>query len=489
MTGALRNWARVDTGPFDFGARVSLADTVRGATRPLSFRAFVDLVHPRYQWYRHCEILANVLQRVADGDLKRAMVFMPPRHGKSETVSRLFPAYYLYRHPERWTGVNSYAAGLAYTFSRAARDNYIRAGGKLSDDAAAVGHWETGRGGGLWAAGVGGPITGKGFHLGLIDDPLKNAEEASSEVIREKQWDWYNSTFYTRAEPDAAIVVVLTRWHEDDLAGRLLEQEADEPERWHIVNLPAIAEDEPVEIPDTCTAESDWREPGEPLCPERYSLAKLRAMEKRIGTYFWGALYQQRPRPKEGNRFKWDWFGYLEAKPAVAERVRYWDTAGTEGGGDYTVGVLMARTPAGEYVIEDVVRGQWSPSRRDQEILAATERDAATYGRRQVVTWLEHEAGIGGKERTQAIIRLLAGHKVHAERVTGSKESRADPLASQAEAGNVKLFRAPWNRAFLNELCDFPHGKHDDQVDAASGAFNKLALAEPRRASVVPWRV
>ncbi|HTE19108.1 MAG TPA: terminase family protein, partial [Armatimonadota bacterium] len=196
----------------------------------LSFREFVDAVRPRYQWYRHCVVLADALQKVVDGEITRLMVFMPPRHGKSELVSRLFSAYYLYRHPERWVGINSYSAELAYTLSRAAREHYTRSGAGLRGDASAVKHWETGGGGGLWAAGVGGPITGKGFHAGVIDDPLKNAEEAASDTILAKQKEWYNSTFYTREEPGGAIIVVQTRWNEGDLSGWLLAQEGeDEP--------------------------------------------------------------------------------------------------------------------------------------------------------------------------------------------------------------------------------------------------------------------
>lgn len=482
------------------------------AAAPLSFRAFVNLVSPRYKWYRHCEVLAAVLQRVADGEMRRLMVFMPPRHGKSELVSRLFTAYYLYRHPERFVGINSYAAELAYTLSRAARENYQSAGGVLKSDAAAVKHWETTKGGGLWAAGVGGPITGKGFHLGVIDDPLKNEEEASSETIRKKQKEWYGSTFYTREEQDeeagvfGAIVVVQTRWHEDDLSGWLLAEEIgdEEPERWHIVSFPAVAEADSLNVeiadaanpadvqaaadvafPTTCTVEPDWRQPGEALCPERRPLSRLKKIERRIGSYFWNALFQQRPRPKSGGLFKWDSFQVVEAVPAIARRVRYWDTAGTEGGGDYTVGVLMAKSPDGVFYVEHVHRGQWSPNRKEQEIKDTAGADAKKYGPAGVHQWFEREAGIGGTERTQAIVRLLAGNVVHVEPATGSKEARAEPFASQVEAGNVRLLKAEWNNAYRREHCDFPRGKNDDQVDASSGAHNKLALTGEGKASGV----
>ena len=139
----------------------------------------------------------------------------------------------------------------------------------------------------------------------------------------------------------------------------------------------------------------------------------------------------------------------------------------------------MARTETGLYVVEDVVKGQWSPGKRDQIIKATAEKDEQRYGRYAVHIWLEQEAGVAGTERTEATIRLLAGHRVRAERVTGSKTNRADPLASQAEVGNVKLLRGPWTADFLAELTDFPGGSHDDQVDAASMAFAKLARAEP----------
>lgn len=191
----------------------------------LSFREFVDIAYPRYKWYRHNQVLANALQRVADGALTRLMVFMPPRGGKSLLTSKLFPAYYLYRHPDRYIGLTAYSAELAYTFSRASRAAYRDNGGQIKGDAAAVKHWETPEGGGCWAAGVGGSATGKGFSLGLVDDPLKNAEEAFSDKIRAKQKEWYSSTFYTRAEPNGAIIIIQTRLHQDDLAGWLLSEE------------------------------------------------------------------------------------------------------------------------------------------------------------------------------------------------------------------------------------------------------------------------
>lgn len=447
----------------------------------IDFILFVDLVtNGKYQWYgkdSYNEKLAAVLQKVADGDIKRLMVFMPPRHGKSELISRLFSAYYLYRHPEKWVGINSYAAELAYTFSRNARDNYTMAGGALKDDAYAVKHWETGSGGGLWAAGVGGPITGKGFHLGIIDDPLKNSEEAASETIRSKQKDWYNSTFYTREEPEGAIVIIQTRWHEDDLSGWLLSQEDEEPENWHIVHYEAIKEDEAPNYPPTCLLEVDSRKTGEALAPLRYGPDKLNKIAKRIGAYFFGALYQQTPKPREGGMFKRSWFNFRDRRmPVQAKRVRYWDKAGTSDGGAFTCGVLIANCE-GEYCIEDVIRGQWSAREREDIIKKTADMDG-----RNVQIWVEQEPGSGGKESAENTIRNLSGFSIRADKVTGSKEVRADPFSAQCEAGNVSLLKADWNSGYIERLTAFPNGKYADDVDASSGAFNKLAQRRVIRA-------
>lgn len=409
------------------------------------------------------------------------MIFAPPRHGKSEELSRLFSAYYLKCFPDRFVGINSYAAELAYTLSRSSRDNFIANGGHVKDDAAAVKHWETDQGGGLWAAGVGGPITGKGFHLGIIDDPIKNAEEAASETVQKSQQAWYASTFYTREEPGGAIVIMMTRWNENDLCGWLLQQEyEEEPERWHIVKFEAIKEEplelkdgEPPEFPPTCTTELDDRVPGEPLCPERYSLEKLRKICKRIGTYFWNALYRQRPTAREGNMFKLaDLAHEVSAVPVEARRVRYWDLGGSDSTkADYSVGCLMAEHN-GIFYIEDIQRGQWSPGDRNQQMKDTAETDREKYG--VIPTWIEKVPGLA-VEVISNIVKFLAGFKVHTEMAKNDKTTRADPFASQCEAQNVRVLKAPWNVSFRNELTAFPNGANDDQVDAASGAFSKLA--------------
>jgi predicted phage terminase large subunit-like protein len=413
--------------------------------------------------------LAEVLERVANGEIKRLLIQLPPRHSKSELISRLFTAYYLKKNPTHFVGINSYSAELAYTLSRAARENYTRCGGVVKDDVSAVKHWETPEGGGTWAAGVGGSITGKGFHLGIIDDPIKNSEEASSEIIREKHKEWYSSTFYTRAEPDAAIIVIQTRWHEDDLTGWLLEEEqGEEPENWHIVCLPAVYEEE-ARFPETCEVAQDFRSLGEALCPERYPEPKLSKIRARIGEYHFGALYQQRPIAKMGLMFDVSRFGIVDAIPTGTKFARGWDKAATPGAGDWTVGVKLGKCPDGTFIVTDVERGQWDTAKRDRQIRLTAELDGIS-----VKQYGEQDPGAAGVTDAAAFIKLLSGFSVGVERSSGDKVTRADAFSSQVNAGNVKILRGGWNKIYLDELRAFPMGKNDDQVDGSSLAFNKL---------------
>lgn len=296
----------------------------------------------------------------------------------------------------------------------------------------------------------------------IIDDPIKSREEAQSLTYREKVWDWYTNDLYTRLEPGGAMILVMTRWHEDDLAGRILSSE--EGENWRVVKMPALAEDGDVL----------GRQPGEALNSERYPVEELLKIKAVLGSWAFEAFYQQRPMPAEGGLFKREWFAkFVEAVPTQVEgRVRYWDKAATADDGDYTVGVRMSRTADGLFYVEDVVRGRWSPGERDKVIKQCAETDPPG-----TQIWLEQEPGSSGVDSVQALIRMLAGYSVHADRVTGSKVTRAEPLAAQCEAGNVVLVKGHWNALFLDELLVFPNGQHDDQVDAASGAFSKLTTS------------
>lgn len=441
----------------------------------VEFRAFASRVESRLRWYQHVETLGAVLGRVLEGKLRRVIVMEPPRHGKSLMASRLFPAAYLRRHPELFIGVVSYGAELAVDLSRAARRYYLASGGAVRDDMGSARHWETPAGGGLWAAGAGGPITGRGAHLVVIDDLLKNAEEASSETVLSGLRDWYESTLYTRLEPGGALVVIGTRWGESDFIGYLLdrERESERPERWHVVCFSALYEPEPYDLPATCTVEPDWREPGAPLCPERYDVDALARIRASVTSYHWNALYQGRPTPRSGTMFKRSWFEIVSGAPAGGRRLRYWDIgSGDEGAGDWTVGVLLNAGADERWYVEDVVRGRWSPAARNGVIRQTAELDRQAHG--DVLIRIEQGIGIA-KESTDAIVRSLSGFMVRSSPVHRDKVGRAEPFAAQAEAGNVRLVRGAWNLPYLAVVCAFPKGANDDDVDATSGAFNCLA--------------
>jgi len=279
-------------------------------------------------------------------------------------------------------------------------------------------------------------------------------------------------------------VVHNTRWHEDDLAGRLLQDQGD---KWKVLRLPALAEtqeerDENAKRLGRAIGKPDplHRLPGEPLCPQRFSKETLESIKADVGGMAWAAEYQGVPRLGEGNRFKRDWFAIAGEVPAGARFVRYWDKAGTAGGGAYSAGVLLA-TADGLFYVVDALRGQWSSAQRERIIKQTAEVDRARFG--QVQIWVEQEPGSGGKESAEATIRNLVGFPVFADRVTGSKDVRMEPLAAQAEAGNIKLIRGTWNWDWLEEMCAVPSGRYRDQADATAGAFNKLA--QPRYGGTV----
>ena len=403
---------------------------------------------------------------VAAGRCRRLMVFMPPRHGKSVFISQYFPAWFLGSFPDKHVLLCSYEATFAANWGRKAREAFLEASDaglfrlKLKPEKQAASEWEIARhGGGMITAGVGGAITGRGGDVLILDDPVKNAEEAQSLTYRERSWDWYLSTFLTRAEPGASIVIIQTRWHHDDISGRILAGAQGNGERWEVISFPALAEE----------ADPLGRALGEALWPARYPAPKLEAIKHQIGSYWWAALYQQRPSPREGGMFKRHWFEVVDALPANPQAwVRFWDKAATQGGGDWTVGVKMCRA-SGTYYVADVVRVQESSGAVKALIVNTAKRDG------RILVAMEQEPGSSGKDVIAEYTKALAGYAFRGVPSTGSKEVRADPLASQAEGGNLKLLRGPWNQAFIEELCAFPTGENDDQVDAASGAFGCLA--------------
>jgi len=500
------------------------------ARRQLARRHLLDFARYVAPWYRPArvhEAIAGALERVArfietEGreGVGRLMVFMPPRHGKTALVSQFFPAWLLGRMPDAKVILASYAADLAVANSRAVRGllsdgRYapifgalaaVDAPVSLSEESRSAGAWELARPhrGGLTAAGVGGGITGKGAHLLVIDDPFKNREEAESASRRELVWRWYTSSAYTRLEPGGAIVVVHTRWHQDDLAGRLLKQMALEPlaDRWEVISLPALPE-AGLYVGDAgqrraALLEGLWvdaedplgRGEGEALWPERYGAEALRRVRATVGDYDWFALYQQQPRPLGGAFFRREWFRL--ARPQDAPRgvmwARYWDLAVSEReGADYTASVAAAMGEDGTVYYRDMVRGRWSWPATRQRMLAQNEIDPP-----EVVWGVEDTAF--QLAAFQELMRepALAGRaiwRVSVREMGGDKRTRALPLQARAAQGRVALVMGPWVEAFLAEAAAFPKGAHDDQVDAAAGALWMLSRRAMRRASAghVDW--
>ena len=699
-----------------------------------NFTLWLQGVNPYWHWdWAYLQYIQEKLKQVTSGECKRLMLTLPPRHGKSSLVTIRYPVWRLERDPSLRVIVGAYNQSLSESFSRKAR-RIALSRFDLSTERATAGEWETTAGGGMRAVGVGTGVTGHGADLIILDDPVKNREEASSEVYRKRVYEWYTDDLYTRLEPDGAIVLIMcmtgdtpvlmadgterllrgikigdrvatydngrlatstvrnhrsngldsvliistssgkvvranarhpflvvadgelkwirlrnlttahrivtvkdsggngegrpvpsmaaknplsagdtaphttakkcglmdiglrrlmqsivgicalssdtespllsmmqclkrkvasalsansprgimyerigagscalttatrpiqsegfcamtvtlpwgtprqrrphlplpntsdftteaiakielagieevfdiqiertenfianglvshnTRWHEDDLAGRILNSE--KATDWTVINLPAEAE------------ENDLlgRTLGEALCPDRFDLEALADIKEVQGGFSYSALYQQHPLPDTGTMFEADWFGFVDGVPIQGRRARYWDKAASlRDTAAYTASVLILIARDGMVFVEDVTRGRWATGPRERVMKETAELDATRYGN-TILIGIEQEPGSGGLDSARDSVRNLAKYPVVADRVTGSKDLRLQPFARQAEAGNVRLKRAPWNERFIAELCAIPAGKYRDQGDAAGGAYN-LAVDMP----------
>ncbi|WP_245599936.1 phage terminase large subunit [Paenibacillus harenae] len=416
----------------------------------------------------HLDVLDETLIKVSEGTLKRVIVTMPPRHGKSERVSKKFPAWHVGRNPGDEIILASYSVDLSRGFSRIARDTLIANqdmfGINVDPANQSAESWGTeGYRGGVTAAGVGGAITGKGAKIAIIDDPVKNAEEADSETMREKIWEWYTSTLYTRLTPDGRIIVVMTRWHEDDLVGRLLKKEADEiaegthkGERWTVINFPALAE------------KDDYlgRAEGEPLWPEfGFDQNRMEQIKVDVGSRVFNALYQQRPSAADGNFLKRDWWRYYENPPIFASMLISVDAAfKDEDDSDYVVIQAWGRTGPNMYLV-DQVRAKLNFPATLQSI------------RNMVAKYPEaHLKLIEDKANGSAIIQTLQREipGILGINPEGGKVARVNAVSAYIESGNVYLPRTSWTQDFVEEAASFPNGKNDDQVDAMSQALHRF---------------
>lgn len=473
-------------------AELELRRRQQGAERPapMSFREFVRKALPRLPMYWHVEAIITQLQRVADEEINRLMLFAPPRHYKSLLVSRLFPAYMTMILDNHQTMLVANTDRLANRLAGDSRQFYkLVSGGRLEKDA---NHdWRGSNGSGMLVAGMGGNITGFPSNLGIIDDPLTGAKEAASQTVRESQQDWYQGTFYSRLEPGAAIIFTVTRWNEDDLAGFLLSQEGSEDaenenENWTILSFQAIRDsaDDP-QFPPSCEVIPDPRPDGEALCPERYPVERLRRIKARVGAYYWSALYQQRPTAASGGFFRRENFRYYhmdgddyilkipDAGSFIEKRVRpsdiiaiyqTVDPAGTkEENSAFFVCLTFAITREYDLLYLDVFREK-TETTRHQSVIS-----------NMFAKWRPFKVAVERQSYGLNIIQYFVqtGLPIVSLDADRSKELRAE--ASQIDYENGKIYHrtgAPWLVDLEKELLQFPNGKYKDQVDC--GAYASL---------------
>jgi predicted phage terminase large subunit-like protein len=401
------------------------------------------------------------LLRVSRGEITRLAVFMPPGSAKSTYGSILFPAHYLARHPNHAILAASHTVELADKWGRRVRNSIEEHGPTLglsiAPDNAAAGRWALTQGGEYYAAGVGVGIAGFRADLAIIDDPVRSREDADSALVREKTWDWYKSDLSTRMKPGGRIVLIQTRWNEDDLAGRLLLDMQKGGDAWDVLSLPAFA---------TGEADALGRQAGETLWDDEYGYGEFLRHEQRTQSpRNWSALYQQSPVPEEGNQFKAEWLRPYTTHPALDTLAVYGgsDYAVTSDGGDYTVHVVVGVDVDSRIYLLDLWRGQsstevwvreWCRLVREWRPLDwAEEKGQITAG---VGPFIEQEA-----RRNKAFVNREQFP------TRGDKATRAQSIRGRMAVDGLYVpTMAPWYADFRAELLSFPAGRHDDAVDA-----------------------
>jgi len=415
-----------------------------------------------------CNRLEKFSRDVLAKKSPRLMLFIPPRHGKSKIASEGFPVWHIGNEPSQSIITASYSADLSTSFSKKAlalaQDDFSQAvfpKMTLDENSQRQNEWQTTKGGGYKAVGVGGSLTGHGANILIIDDPVKDWEEAISQRQRDKVWDWWTSTAYTRLMPGGGVIVIMTRWHEDDLAGRLIklmEENAHDPhsDKWEIVEYPAIAE-----------RDEEHRKKGEPLHPSRFPLSKLKNIQSAVGDRVWTSLYQQKPRPDSGRYMSRAWFKRMHPSqlPAGLKWVRAWDLAvQATTSADYTASARVAIGELGDIFISGMVRYKklWGASK--QFIVQTAIRERVPLGVEAVGAMAIAAEEIRSALRGECIVKDI--------KTTKDKLTRALRWIDKAEAGKVYLVEdGDWIEGFLDECEAFDpiaDSHKDDQVDAVS---------------------
>lgn len=435
----------------------------QAARYELARRGLIDFaphIVPGYQVSAHHRLICERLEAVERGDIDRLMIAMPPRHGKSQLASRLFPAWCMGRNPRRQIIAASYNSDLAADFGRDVRNivgspefNEIFPNVSLASDSKAANRMNTNHGGAYIAAGVGTAVTGRGANIALIDDPFKDRQEADSERTRDSVWAWYQSVLYTRLMPGGSIVLINTRWHDDDLSGRVLNG----ADKWDVLELPAI------------------NAAGEALWPDWYPVPALERIRANIGAREFSALYQQQPQPDTGTYFQRDWVQHWDVRPQYLNIYATSDYAVTEDGGDYTVLTIWGVDADDNIYRLDQWTGQTTPD-------VWMDEQVKLIRKWKPLTWFG-EAGVIQKAIEPMLMRRMREAKAYCrtEWIASISDKPTRARAFQSRMSMGKVFFEPG--ADVSEFLRFPAGKHDDQVDTASLMGMVLDIAHP---AVVP---
>jgi predicted phage terminase large subunit-like protein len=425
----------------------------------------------------HHRLLISKLEDVAAGRCDRLMVQMPPGSAKSTFGSVLFPAYFFSCHPGQQIIATAHTASLAAYFGRRTRAVIMEQGPalglKLRTQSRAAGEFSLDSGGEYFAAGVRGPITGRRADLILIDDPIKSWAEAESEVARGALYDWYRAELIARLKPNGRVVLMMTRWHQDDLAGQLLRDN----DEWTCLKLPALSVGQ----------DALNRPVGAALWPEWQDETALARRKLEVGERAFAAMYQQTPQPADSAIFNMKNIPILAEAPPVVRAVRAWDLAATVAAAgknpDYTVGLKLGLMAGGALVVLDVIRRRGGPGEVEALMIGTARNDGFT-----TMVSVPQDPGQAGVAQIATLRTKMSGYQIHATPEQGSKTLRANLAAIQIDNGNLTLVAAPWNDSFLSELAAFPGAAKDDQVDALSRAVNAMATTrgQPARMMTIP---
>jgi len=449
--------------------------TEKAQAPPASFKEFVKQVAPDIEWHPFVDQLADLAERIASHELTRVMIWIPPQLGKTTIFSKLLSAYYLLKNPTRKVAVANYGYERAEEFTYDALLYYKTWGGSLDPQSQSKGNWRTDKMGQCRAFGVGGPVLGATWHLGIVDDPHKGPEEIDSEAKRERIYDWWDAKWRTRANPigdiPACYVVIMQRWSERDLCGWLLSR--PKCENWHVACFEAVKEAEPVKLPPNCTLEPDNRKVGEVLWEQR--LRPERIEELKSSPYLWGAQYQQRPGTAVGALCERKEFILVEQREVPEFRTLYraWDTALTKGKkSDYSVGVLFGFDDAGCIWILDVIRDKLEVPDVENLIIHTAETDYATNP--NIVVAIEDvpvsKSIIQSLQRNPRFLRIpLVPVNVHSR--SGLLINRAAPVFATIRGKRFKVVKdMPWTEDYIEEFLRIT-GNPTDTDDQVSATF------------------